>query len=147
VKEHGARGFVFRCKTRGGSTWSEVWCKSGSQAALSSMHDPPEAGALGPTDASAATPVTTSQPSSSSSLPQPTSKPIPNATGEPVDLGGNDRASSKRSGSSQEPPPPEKHGSCGACRVGAPDSNAISPSWLFLVGIGAWCARRARGGG
>src|SRR5262245_49459993 len=135
VRDHGSRGFEFRCKTRGGSKWSEVWCKSASRTVISSLKEPAEGGAPTLSDGGGATPVTrpssttTPPTSTSTSEPPATPTPIPAETAKPI---AEPSASPHRG--SPEPPAAAKHGGCGACAVDGLDPNRVAP-WTLVIGL------------
>src|SRR5262245_61498976 len=138
VREHGSRGFEFRCKTRGGSKWAEVWCKSGSRTVISSLQEPADAGApvahdAGPSPVNSA-PTATSAPSSPAPAPAPTSEP----SEPPRTVNATPEAHQR----SPEPPPAEKRGGCGACRVDRESADRFG-FWMLLVGFAVWALRRA----
>jgi MYXO-CTERM domain-containing protein len=129
-KQHAPRGFAFRCRTRGASTWSELWCKSSTGPNVSSLSDPVDGGAE---DSSAPAPATSSAPAPTSDHASPSSSTA----------AGGHSPSPITSASPAPPASPEKSGSCGACAVGQKTDGAASftGAWLALV---AAAARRRR---
>lgn len=126
-KQHAPRGYARRCRTRGASTWSEVWCKSSSPVAVSSLDEPRDAGGVEPTPQPSAL-------TSASAAPSAESTPTPSVAPPP------DTAAPAPGTSAQESPVPataprEKSGSCGACEVGRPASDSATFAWLVALAL------------
>lgn len=112
-------GYSKACRTRGASTWKEVWCKKGTGAPAASASAAPVASAAEPAPA-----------------PAPSSEPAPVAsTSAPV---------ADDAGKSLPENAPKR--GCGACRVGAPDGATGMFGWgaaLGLLGL-SWVRRQRR---
>jgi MYXO-CTERM domain-containing protein len=123
----GPKGFAKSCRSKGGSTWKEVWCKKGKGTPPApSAAEPAPAPAPAPSASAAepATPVASSEPAASASPPSP--PPAADDANKPL------------------PENAPKRG-CSACAVGAPDGETGVLGFgvaLGLLGLG-W-ARRQR---
>lgn len=129
-KKHAPRGYAERCRTRGASTWTEVWCKPSSAAAVSSLAEPRDAGGGDPVPQPSAL-------ASSSAAPPATSAAAPSA-GPTPDTNRGAPATSEQESSVPSASPREKSGSCGACELGRPASSSTPLAWLAgLLVLGA----------
>lgn len=135
--------FESRCKTRGASVWSEIWCRAGSPSAkavpqnvVSALASPTDNAGLdakpiadaGGTDASTAptgtSPTSTAVPTNGATNGTVTSTdpPVPSAT------------------ATDAPPRPHpaedtpKKGACGACAIGSTDGGATSSTGTLSLG-------------
>ncbi|HEX2877056.1 MAG TPA: hypothetical protein VHP33_37655 [Polyangiaceae bacterium] len=114
-------GYTKACRTRGASTWKEVWCKNGKGAPAASAPPAPSASAAAPAASSEpATPVASASPAASTA-------PAAEDAGKSL------------------PENAPKRG-CGACRVGAPDGATgvfgVGAA-LGLLGL-SWVRRQRR---
>lgn len=134
-KQYGARGYALRCKTRGTSTWSEVWCKANAGVEVSSLKGQPDASEHGPepTTAVSAAPTATA-PDASAASPNPAASTKNDSPAPPA---------SRDDTTPNLPARPEKRGGCGACQLGEPRGPSYTPI-IFLVGFALAGARRAR---
>ncbi|MBK8994543.1 MAG: hypothetical protein IPM35_02165 [Myxococcales bacterium] len=135
-KQYAPRGYAERCRTRGASTWTEVWCKPSSAAAVSSLAEPRDAGGGDPVPQPSAL-------ASSSAEPPAASKPTPSAAPTP-DTNPAAPGTSAQQSSVPNTAPREKSGSCGACELGRPASSSTPLAWL--VGLLVLRARSRRAG-
>ena len=136
-KQHSPRGFARRCKTRGASTWSEIWCKESAGPKVASTGDPQDAGAgTDPQPSASASATATTAPSAA-----PTAIATP-ATGDPSPVEPTPAASSAPQPTTR-PAPGERGGGCGACQLGAP-AGAREVAWLGVVALVALRRRRRR---
>ena len=115
-ERHKAGGYEKSCRTRGASTWKEVWCRKATGAAAPT----PSAAASAPVASTGAEPA----PLASTAEP---AKPPPVAT-EPTKAA---------------PDNGSKHG-CGACRVGGAKSGAGLASLAVALGLLGLSASRRR---
>jgi MYXO-CTERM domain-containing protein len=113
-------GYTKACRTRGASTWKEVWCKKGKAAPAASVGPAPSASAVPVASSEPATPVASAPPAASAA-------PAADAAGKSL------------------PENAPKRG-CGACRVGAPDGATgvfgVGAA-LGLLGL-SWMRRQRR---
>lgn len=144
MKKHAPRGFAQRCRTRGASTWSEVWCKASSGAGVSSMGETKDASAV-PPDAGQATPAAGgapgTTPSGTGATPVSTSSAEPDVAPSPS---GTPAPSTSSAPSTPGKVPEKKSGSCGACAVGAAGSDAGPLALLLGAALAALTRRRLR---
>ena len=115
-------GYAKACRTRGASTWKEVWCKKGKGAAVPSASAASSAAPV----ASVAEPAPT--PSSDVAAPAASTAPVADDAGKSL------------------PENAPKRG-CGACRVGAADGATGVFGFgaaLGLLGL-SWARRQRRG--
>lgn len=106
VKQHAGRGFAHRCRSRGASVWTEVWCKPSSGVDVASTLPGPDASGV-----DAASPaVPSASASSTAPTPPPPASQTSSGTSSPAPVGS--------AAGVEQPPTPEKGGSCGACSVG-----------------------------
>ena len=130
VKQHAGRGFAHRCRSRGASVWTEVWCKPSSGVDVASTLPGPDASGV---DA-ASPPMPSASASSTAPLPPPPASQTSSGTSSPAPAGS--------AAGVEQPPTPEKGGSCGACEVGrsAGDERGIAALMVLLAAV----MRRAR---
>ncbi|MBI3203983.1 MAG: hypothetical protein HYZ29_20755 [Myxococcales bacterium] len=130
-KQHAGRGFAHRCRTRGASTWSEVWCKRSTGVDVASTHTGPDASS----NDAASPPTPVASASADAAAPEP---------GPPTPTGPSSPASHASAAPTEPGAAPEKGGSCGACSVGR-DASAFGPASLALAALlAAGGRRRAR---
>jgi hypothetical protein len=133
--------FESRCKTRGASVWTELWCRGASPSAkkvpaniMSALGNPndngdkdKDAGPVAPTPepdaATSAVPSTTSTASAEPTTTSTSTSSAPPATKLPT----------------EDTP---KKGACGACAIGASSSSA--PTGLLALAMAIAWLRRAR---
>ncbi|MEO7095992.1 MAG: MYXO-CTERM sorting domain-containing protein [Polyangiales bacterium] len=137
----GSYAFQSRCKTRGASVWTELWCRTTSPsakkvppnvlAALGNANDDGDAGAAAPTPSTSA-----------DAAPAPTTT----ATAEPSTT---TTATTTPTSASTAPPatklPTEdgpRKGGCGACVVGAGSSSSLGIAAFALALVVALTRRR-----
>ncbi|MCK6537417.1 MAG: hypothetical protein L6Q84_30985 [Polyangiaceae bacterium] len=131
VKQHAGRGFSHRCRSRGASVWTEVWCKPSSGVDVASTLPGPDASGV---DA-ASPPMPSASASSTAPAPPPPASQTSSGTSSPAPVGS--------AAGVEQPPTPEKGGSCGACSVGANGQNRAG--WgLGLLLAAALGRRRAQ---
>ena len=140
--------FQSRCKTRGASVWSELWCRGGGNAkklpanivtALGNPNDDgtTDSGVTAPTSsadaATSAVPSTTAEPSTTttaSTSAAPTTSPTTSTSAAPETKLPTEDTSKK--------------GACGACAVGASSSSSAELTFAALAFAAVVSRRRRR---
>ena len=144
-KKLASKGFSQRCRSRGASVWTEVWCRPKDSAA-----PPPSASAAPPPSASAAPPPSASAAPtpSASAVPLPSSSAAPPASviASPGDPPGSPTALPSASDQPAASPKPQPGGSKaagggGLCSIGYMPAGSFA---IGLLGLGLVCAWRRR---